>query len=71
MFLLVACGSVGTSGTPSTLSDLKECTEMAVGGLRRLADERDARFNGKADEAVARCRGGDKAAAFRHTPYVD
>jgi hypothetical protein len=66
--LLSACVnvSVGTS-----LADTKECTEMVAGGLRRLADERSERFNGKVAESVARCRGGDKAAAFRATPYVD
>ena len=52
-------------------SDFKDCIEMVGGGLRPLADTRDTRFNGKVGEDVARCRGGDKAAAYRSTPYVD
>ena len=66
--LLNGCANV----TPAaSLADTKECTEMVAGGLRRLADDRVDRFNGKVGDAVARCRGGEKAAAFRTTPYVD
>ena len=55
----------------ASFSDTKECAEMLLGGLRPLADERGQRFNGKVADEVARCRGGDKAASFRATPYVD
>ncbi|KAK6027499.1 hypothetical protein OSTOST_06475 [Ostertagia ostertagi] len=68
--LALLCGCVST--TPSaSLEDTKNCTAMVAGGFRKVADERSERFNGKVGEAVARCRGGDKAAAFRATPYVD
>jgi len=68
MALLAAC--VSTSPKAS-LEDTKDCTEMLLGGFRKVADKRDERFNGKVAEAVAGCRGGDKAQAFRRTPYVD
>ncbi|MBC7734019.1 MAG: oxygenase, partial [Bacteriovorax sp.] len=44
---------------------------MVAGGLRPLATERSERFNGKVGDAVARCRSGGRAEAFRKTPYVD
>ena len=55
----------------ATPEDTANCTAMVAGGFRKVADERGERFNGKVGEEVARCRGGDKAAAFRPTPYVD
>ncbi len=73
---LVAATMVVASGCThvppqQAASDFKECAEMVAGGLRPLAAERDQRFNGKVGDEVARCRGGDKAAEFRKTPYVD
>ena len=68
--LLVLNGCASTSPS-ATASDFKECVEMLAGGLRPLADTRGERFNGKVADEVARCRGGDKAAEFRKTPYVD
>ncbi|MEP7100278.1 MAG: peroxidase family protein, partial [Burkholderiales bacterium] len=66
--MIGACAAV----TPQqAASDFKECAEMLAGGLRPLADERGLRFNGKVGDEVARCRGGDKAAEFRKTPFVD
>jgi len=68
LLVLAACAS--TDG-PGALANLADCTEMVAGGLRPLAAERDQRFNGKVGDAVARCRSGDRAEAFRKTPYVD
>jgi len=65
--LLAACASP-PDGQSSALDD---CVKMVAGGLRPLAAERGERFLGKVSGDVARCRGGDKAAAFRSTPYVD
>jgi hypothetical protein len=65
---LAACS--GTAPV-SVRNDVVECTSMAVNGFRKLADERPDRFTGKVGEDVARCRGGDKAAQFMGTPYVD
>jgi len=71
--LLLALPLAGCiSTTPkATVDDTANCAAMVVGGFRKVADERGDRFNGKVGEAVAKCRGGDKAAAFRSTPYVD
>lgn len=67
---LLLAGCVST--TPqSTLDDTASCSAMVLGGFRKVADERSERFNGKVGEPVARCRGGDKAAAFRPSPFVD
>ncbi len=57
--------------TDSSDEDLKACAELVKGGLRPIADERDQRFLGKVEEATARCRGGDRAVAYRDTPWVD
>lgn len=47
------------------------CAELVQGGLRDLADNRSGRFLGKVGEPAAGCRGGDKALAYRDTPWVD
>ena len=52
-------------------ADLRDCTTYALGGLRKVADERSGRFLGKVEEDTARCRGGDKAVALRYTPWID
>ena len=67
--LLCACATQG--GEQGALTDARDCIDMVAGGLRPLAKERDQRFNGKVGEDVATCRGSDKAAEFRTTPYVD
>lgn len=60
------------STTPqASLDDTKACAAMVAGGFRKVADDRAERFNGKVGEDVARCRGGERAVAFRATPYVD
>src|SRR5437667_12602343 len=51
---------------------VKACLEILARGPRPLAKERPERFEGKVSfDAVARCRGGEKAAAARGTPWVD
>ena len=52
-------------------SDVAACKAMAKAGLRPIADDPSDRFMGKVEEVTARCRGGDKAVAFRETPWVD
>jgi hypothetical protein len=47
------------------------CAELVQGGLRDIAQDRSGRFLGKVGEPAAGCRGGDKALAFRDTPWVD
>src|SRR6266700_1222900 len=51
---------------------VKACLEILARGPRPLAKERAERFEGKVSfDAVARCRGGEKAVATRGTPWVD
>src|SRR6516164_4141718 len=52
-------------------ADLADCTTYVVAGFRRIADERSQRFLGKVQEDTARCRGGERAVAFRSFPWVD
>jgi hypothetical protein len=51
--------------------DVKACLEMVSQGLMDVPEDRSRRFIGKVDVATARCRGGEKAVAYRHTPWVD
>jgi hypothetical protein len=50
---------------------LAGCGKMVGDGLRKVADERDGRFLGKVRKSAAQCRGGDRAAKYRTTPWVD
>jgi hypothetical protein len=58
-------------GCTSKPEDLVACSRMLVKGFRHVADERTQRFQGKVHDYVARCRGGDRAVAFRKQPWVD
>src|SRR5512137_1958922 len=59
------------AGCTSSKQELKACAELVNTGFRPVAKERTERFLGKVQEATAECRGGEKAVAFRGTPYVD
>ena len=50
---------------------LKACAEAVLSGLRKIADTRAQRFEGKVTEANALCRGGYQTLQFRNTPWVD
>ncbi len=50
---------------------LKACAQMVLSGVRKIADARDQRFEGKVSDAVALCRGGQRALLFKDTPWVD
>jgi hypothetical protein len=47
------------------------CADMVAEGLPKIAESRTKRFLGKVSEAMARCRGGERAVAARATPWVD
>jgi hypothetical protein len=47
------------------------CLAYAIGGFREVATDRADRFLGKVHEDTARCRGGDAAAAWQSTPWID
>ncbi|HEX6098750.1 MAG TPA: peroxidase family protein [Thermoanaerobaculia bacterium] len=51
-------------------SDLDDCVALLL-GPRKIARERDDRFLGKVAETTARCRGGERAVAFRGLPWID
>src|SRR3954447_14685049 len=73
----ILIGALGASAAPVHAEDgdadiVKACIEMLAHGPRPLAKERDGRFEGKVSfDAVARCRGGQKAVGRRGTPWVD
>ena len=50
---------------------IADCISSAKSGILKIPDERSERFTGKVQEDTARCRGGDKAAQWRDTPWVD
>jgi len=74
-------GTLGASLAPVHAGDsdaeiVKACLEILAHGPRPLAQERAQRFDGKVSfDAVARCRGGEKAVVAHGTtavtPWVD
>ncbi len=58
-------------GCVTRQQDLEACLTLLDKGFRPVAEERAERFLGKVQEYTARCRGGDKAVAFRSLPWVD
>src|ERR1700730_16022811 len=73
----ILIGTLGATAAPLRAEDsdaeiVKACLEILARGPRPLASERAGRFEGKVSfDAVARCRGGEKAVATRGTPWVD
>lgn len=57
--------------TDSPREELDACASMVRDGLLEIPENRADRFLGKVGEDTARCRGGEKAASFRNTPWVD
>jgi hypothetical protein len=51
--------------------DIGSCLAYAIGGFREVALDRADRFLGKVHEDTARCRGGDAAARWQATPWID
>ncbi len=64
VLLLTGCATTGRD-------DASACLDVVAGGLRPIATDRAERFLGKVHEATARCRGGDRAVAWRATPWTD
>ncbi len=64
LLLVAACSD-------TTKDHVDACTSMLKDGFRDFPDDRSRRFLGKVDEDTARCRGGEKAARYRDTPWVD
>jgi hypothetical protein len=59
------------SGKKEEAEALAACAQAALQGFRKIAPERDQRFEGKVTEATALCRGGHQALLFSDTPWVD
>jgi hypothetical protein len=53
------------------VASLRACSRLATPPIRKIADQRKDRFLGKVREYTALCRGGDRALAYRSTPWVD
>ena len=64
VFLLLGCAT-------TSLDDRAACVDMVTGGLRPIATERAKRFLGKVHAPTAQCRGGERAVAWRDTPWTD
>ncbi len=67
----LAGADVNADAKQEEARELKACAEMVLGGLRNIAPTREKRFEAKVSEAVAICRGGQRALQFRLTPWVD
>ncbi len=57
--------------TESSNSELRACGELVSHGFQKISTDRADRFLGKVSEDTALCRGGEKAARYRYTPWVD
>ncbi len=64
VFGLLACSD-------TTKDHVDACASVLMDGFRDFPEDPSRRFLGKVDEDTARCRGGDKAASARDTPWVD
>jgi hypothetical protein len=73
--LLVVAGAQFVRGADNRIAEenksLKACADLVLKGLRKVADTRDVRFEGKVAQATALCRGGQQALLMRNTPWVD
>src|SRR5262245_43843858 len=63
--------SLPAQAQDSRLEIVADCLKMARGGVRPIAETRVERFEGKVDEPVAGCRGGERAVQQRGVPWVD
>src|SRR5579883_1525513 len=70
--VVTGCSHLSAAGPTKEETDaLRACAQAVLSGLRKIADTRDLRFQGKVSEANALCRGGYRALQFRDTPWVD
>ncbi|MBX2883221.1 MAG: hypothetical protein KTR32_24930 [Granulosicoccus sp.] len=72
--LLLLTGVVATGSfslTAHAQSEKVACVSSFSRGFLDVPEDRSFRFNGKVEEDTAVCRGGEKAAKWRDTPWVD
>ena len=67
----LALGIIAGCSNVPTKKELEACGSLTGLGLRKIADNRAERFQGKVEEQTAYCRGGDKAVQFTPYPWVD
>lgn len=63
--------TVNESAKKQEFEALAACNKAVLAGVRKIAETRDLRFEGKVSENNALCRGGARAMQFRNTPWVD
>jgi len=65
--------TAASSGKKEEAKALLACARTVVDQLRllKIPDDRAQRFQDKVTEAMALCRGGERALQFRGTPWVD
>jgi hypothetical protein len=68
---LIAAAPVNRATPDDDVAIFSACARVVADGLPLIARDRVDRFQGKVDQAHARCRGGDKATAEMTTPWVD
>jgi hypothetical protein len=71
ILVAVSCRNDRDKAFKAELESLHNCAQMINSGIRPIAVTRDQRFQGKVESSTAVCRGGDLAAQFRATPWVD
>ncbi|HEX4228031.1 MAG TPA: peroxidase family protein [Bryobacteraceae bacterium] len=59
------------SGKQEESAALKACAQAVLEGFRKIAPDRNVRFEAKVSEANLLCRGGERALQFHNTPWVD
>ena len=69
--LILLTGCLHRSARVNETRELAACSQTVLDGLMSIPETRDMRFLGKVSEPAAMCRGGQKAAQFRMTPWVD
>ena len=71
VLLAVSCNNDRDKAMRAEFDSLRNCGQMINSGIRPIASTRDRRFEGKVENSTAVCRGGEVAAQFRATPWVD
>ncbi|MCW8108938.1 hypothetical protein OPS25_10580 [Alteromonas ponticola] len=69
--LITFMGCFASIGASAEKTEKRACISMVKEGFRPIDENRQTRFLGKVAEDTALCRGGEKAAKYRTTPWVD
>ena len=69
--VFMGCDWFDSAEKKEAKKSLAACKRMVKSGIRRIPDDRAKRFLGKVQEDTALCRGGEKTAKYRDTPWLD